>query len=215
MIGFESNQEYFGLSGGVTQLSGSVCTFNPSYPAVLGLNLGQVFSGQFLFITLKYYHPLAFRFRLGSKTKISLSFNSQQPVCSYVIFVFGDVPDRCVQSQDMSDGRTGGDGQSKEVTQVGHTGDSYDGGLPDVQLTLKVFIWALVWKQVHYQVEISAFDKVNDCIVYFRNFMKSLNSFFLKMGHSWPLFSLFSSFQYTIDRKLMFNINKFLQRTGF
>ena len=35
------------------------------------------------------------------------------------------------------------------------------------------------------------------------------------MGHSRPLFSLFSSFQYTVDRKQMFNINKFLLMTGF
>ena len=31
-------------------------------------------------------------------------------------------------------------------------------------------------------------------------------SFFLKMGHSRPLFSLFSSFQHTVDSKQMFNI---------
>ena len=37
----------------------------------------------------------------------------------------------------------------------------------------------------------------------------------LKMGHSRPLFSLFSSFQCTVDRKQMFNINKFLPMTGF
>ena len=30
--------------------------------------------------------------------------------------------------------------------------------------------------------------------------------FFLKMGHSRPLFSLFLSFQYTVDSKQMFNI---------
>ena len=30
--------------------------------------------------------------------------------------------------------------------------------------------------------------------------------FFKKMGHSRPLFSLFSSFQYTVDSKQMFNI---------
>ena len=35
------------------------------------------------------------------------------------------------------------------------------------------------------------------------------------MGHSRPLFSLFSSFQYTVDSKQMFNINKFLPMTGF
>ena len=35
------------------------------------------------------------------------------------------------------------------------------------------------------------------------------------MGHSRPLFSLFSSFQYTVDRKQLFNINKFLLMTGF
>ena len=29
---------------------------------------------------------------------------------------------------------------------------------------------------------------------------------FIKMGHSRPLFSLFSSFQYTVDSKQMFNI---------
>ena len=33
--------------------------------------------------------------------------------------------------------------------------------------------------------------------------------FFFKMGHSRPLFSLFSSFQYTVDSKQMFN--KFCQ----
>ena len=33
-------------------------------------------------------------------------------------------------------------------------------------------------------------------------------SFFLKMGHHRPLFLLFSPFQYTVDRKQMFNINK-------
>ena len=35
------------------------------------------------------------------------------------------------------------------------------------------------------------------------------------MGHSRPLFSLFSSFQYTVDSKQMFDINKFLLMTGF
>ena len=38
---------------------------------------------------------------------------------------------------------------------------------------------------------------------------------FLKMVHSRPLFSLFSSFQYAVDSKQMFNINKFLLMTGF
>ena len=37
--------------------------------------------------------------------------------------------------------------------------------------------------------------------------------FFLKMGHSRPLFLYFSSFQYTVDK--MFNINKLLPMTGF
>ena len=35
------------------------------------------------------------------------------------------------------------------------------------------------------------------------------------MGYPRPLFSLFSSFQYTVDSKQMFNINKFLLMTGF
>ena len=39
--------------------------------------------------------------------------------------------------------------------------------------------------------------------------------FFKKNGHPRPLFSLFSSFQYTIDSNQMFNINKFLLMTGF
>ena len=45
-----------------------------------------------------------------------------------------------------------------------------------------------------------------------RNFLRS---FLKKMGHSRPLFSLFSSIQYTVDSKQMFNINKFLLVTGF
>ena len=38
---------------------------------------------------------------------------------------------------------------------------------------------------------------------------------FLKMGPTRPSFSLFSSFQYTVDSKQMFYINKFLPMTGF
>ena len=37
-------------------------------------------------------------------------------------------------------------------------------------------------------------------------FIMFLSFLFLKMGHSRPLFSLFSSFQYTVDSKQMFNI---------
>ena len=40
------------------------------------------------------------------------------------------------------------------------------------------------------------------------------NGFFKKMGHSQPLF-LFLSFQYTVDRIKMIDINKFLPMTGF
>ena len=35
------------------------------------------------------------------------------------------------------------------------------------------------------------------------------------MGHSRPLFLYFSSFQYTVDNKQMFDINKFMPLTGF
>ena len=35
------------------------------------------------------------------------------------------------------------------------------------------------------------------------------------MGHSRPLFLYFLSFQYTVDGKQMFNLNKFLLMTGF
>ena len=36
----------------------------------------------------------------------------------------------------------------------------------------------------------------------------SLHVFFIKMGHPRPLFLLFSSFQFTVDSKQMFNRNK-------
>ena len=39
--------------------------------------------------------------------------------------------------------------------------------------------------------------------------------FFKKMGHSRLLFLYFRLFQYTVDSKQMFNINKFLPMTGF
>ena len=39
--------------------------------------------------------------------------------------------------------------------------------------------------------------------------------FFKKNGPFLASFSLFSSFQYTVDSKQMFNINKFLPMTGF
>ena len=35
------------------------------------------------------------------------------------------------------------------------------------------------------------------------------------MGHSRPRFRLFSSFQYTVDSKQMFNLYKFFPMTGF
>ena len=38
------------------------------------------------------------------------------------------------------------------------------------------------------------------------NFRRFVYFFFKKMGHSWPLFLYFSSFQYTVDSKQMFNI---------
>ena len=41
------------------------------------------------------------------------------------------------------------------------------------------------------------------------------NWFFLKNGPSPASFSLYSSFQYTVDSKHMFNINKFLLMSGF
>ena len=41
------------------------------------------------------------------------------------------------------------------------------------------------------------------------------NFFFKKNGPIPASFSLFSTFQYTVDSKQMFNINKFLPMTGF
>ena len=43
----------------------------------------------------------------------------------------------------------------------------------------------------------------------------ALNTSVFKNGPSPTSFSLFSSFQYTVDSKKMFNINKFLLMTGF
>ena len=55
------------------------------------------------------------------------------------------------------------------------------------------------------------FHQTNDGLPSQHSFCK----IFFKNGPFPASFSLFSSFQYTVDSKQMFNINKFLPMTGF
>ena len=48
--------------------------------------------------------------------------------------------------------------------------------------------------------------------IYLWPIFKTPYQIFKKMGHSWPLFLYFSSFQYTVDSKQMFNIQIILCR---
>ena len=51
--------------------------------------------------------------------------------------------------------------------------------------------------------------------IFFTKAVQIYANFFKKNGPILASFSLFSSFQYTVDSKQMFNINKFLPMTGF
>ena len=61
----------------------------------------------------------------------------------------------------------------------------------------------LLWTQLNCYINIS---KRFTCLVVSQWSQTRTPTTFSKMGHSRPLFSLFSSFQYTVDSKQMFNI---------
>ena len=65
----------------------------------------------------------------------------------------------------------------------------------------------------------SSWQKVNKCSVFSPMTAITTALFFIllfyKMGHCWPLFLLFLSFQYAVDSIQMFSVNKFLPMTGF